>query len=173
MELMPQLENTFVDVRILVDSAREDSERRNYTTYPDHIYEFNRLLSAVEQAGLETDLEPIRPVPSNQLAAFGSVGMGTNDEIAKLSEIVNKSSRLLARVVAYQEARRTELGESVFARQRLQEPSKKPAAFMSYAHRDDNDGRLTKLRERLAYEVSVRTGEDFEIFQDRRDIQWG
>jgi len=44
---------------------------------------------------------------------------------------------------------------------------------MSYAHRDDNDGRLTKLRERLAYEVSVRTGEDFEIFQDRRDIQWG
>jgi cobaltochelatase CobT len=50
---------------------------------------------------------------------------------------------------------------------------KEPAAFMSYAHRDNKDGRLTKLREGLSHEVSVRTGEDFEIFQDRRHILWG
>lgn len=171
---MAQLENILVDVRILADAARKDSERRNYTTYPDYIQEFNRLLSAVEQAGLETNLEPIRPVPSDQLAAFGSVGMGTNAEIAKIREVANKSSRLLARVVPYQEARQAEVGKySISVTQQLQAASKKPAALMSYAHRDDDDGRLTKLRERLAHEVSVRTGADFKIFQDRPDIQWG
>jgi cobaltochelatase CobT len=50
---------------------------------------------------------------------------------------------------------------------------KKPAAFMSYAHRDDRSGRLSKLRERLSEEVGVQTGEDFEIFQDRDAILWG
>src|SRR5215210_599924 len=50
---------------------------------------------------------------------------------------------------------------------------KKPVAFMSYAHRDNKDGRLSQLRERLSNEVSVRRGEDFEIFQDRDDIRWG
>jgi len=37
---------------------------------------------------------------------------------------------------------------------------------MSYAHRDNWDGRLTRLRERLSREVSILRGEDFEIFQD-------
>jgi hypothetical protein len=49
----------------------------------------------------------------------------------------------------------------------------KPKAFFSYAHRDDQNGRLTKLRERLSTEVSVQTGEEFEIFQDRLSILWG
>ncbi len=48
------------------------------------------------------------------------------------------------------------------------------AAFMSYARFDDqhDDGQLTELRERLAAEIRVQTGEEFEIFQDR-DIAWG
>lgn len=50
---------------------------------------------------------------------------------------------------------------------------KKPVAFMSYAHRDDRDEYLTHLRQRLSGEVSVQTGEDFEIFQDRDGISWG
>jgi hypothetical protein len=50
---------------------------------------------------------------------------------------------------------------------------KKPVAFMSYAHRDDRSGRLTELREHLSEEVSVQTGEDFEVFQDRDAILWG
>ncbi len=49
----------------------------------------------------------------------------------------------------------------------------KPIAFFSYAHRDDQNGRLSKLREHLSAEVSVQTGADFEIFQDRLDIRWG
>lgn len=50
---------------------------------------------------------------------------------------------------------------------------KKPVAFISYAHRDDWDKRLTRLRKSLNQQVSVRTGEDFDIFQDRDDILWG
>jgi F-box protein 11 len=50
---------------------------------------------------------------------------------------------------------------------------RKPAAFMSYVHSDDKYGHLTKFRERLSDEVRVQTGEEFPIFQDRKDIQWG
>ena len=49
----------------------------------------------------------------------------------------------------------------------------KPAAFMSYVHSDDNRGRLTEFRERLGDEVRVQIGEEFLIFQDRKDILWG
>lgn len=49
----------------------------------------------------------------------------------------------------------------------------KPIAFMSYAHINDLDGRLTRLREFLSYEVEQLTGEKFHIFQDRSDLQWG
>lgn len=49
----------------------------------------------------------------------------------------------------------------------------KPAAFMSYVHSDDKYGRLTEFRERLSDEVRVQIGEEFLIFQDRKDIQWG
>ena len=49
----------------------------------------------------------------------------------------------------------------------------KPAAFMSYARLDDKYGRLTEFRERLSDEVGACIGEDFLIFQDREDIQWG
>ena len=46
---------------------------------------------------------------------------------------------------------------------------------MSYAHRDDDyhDGAITKFREQLSRAISVAIGEDFSIFQDRKDIAWG
>jgi F-box protein 11 len=46
---------------------------------------------------------------------------------------------------------------------------------MSYVRFDDKheDGRLTDFRDRLSGEVRMQTGEDFPIFQDRNDIQWG
>jgi len=46
---------------------------------------------------------------------------------------------------------------------------------MSYVRSDDDhdDGRITKLRERLAGEVRMQTGKSFPIFQDRNDILWG
>lgn len=51
----------------------------------------------------------------------------------------------------------------------------RPAAFMSYAHFDDDhdNGQLTRLRERLSGEVRMQTGDEFPIFQDRNDIEWG
>lgn len=51
----------------------------------------------------------------------------------------------------------------------------RPAAFMSYAHFNDehDDGLVSEFRRRLAAEVRVQTGEDFVIFQDRNDIAWG
>jgi parallel beta-helix repeat protein len=51
----------------------------------------------------------------------------------------------------------------------------RPAAFMSYAHFNDehDDGLVSEFRSRLAAEVRVQTGEDFAIFQDRNDIAWG
>jgi hypothetical protein len=49
----------------------------------------------------------------------------------------------------------------------------KPAAFMSYAHVDNEYGQLTEFRERLSNEVQVQTGKEFPIFQDRDDILLG
>lgn len=50
-----------------------------------------------------------------------------------------------------------------------------PAAFMSYARDDDQSarGQLTKLCKDLSDEVETQTGRPFEIFQDRKSIQWG
>jgi F-box protein 11 len=47
------------------------------------------------------------------------------------------------------------------------------AGFMSYAHIDDADKRLTELCRYLAQEVQRQTGEEFKIFQDRADIGVG
>ncbi len=49
----------------------------------------------------------------------------------------------------------------------------KPAAFLSYDHLDDRYGHISQFRERLADEVCIQTGEEFLIFQDRSDLQWG
>jgi hypothetical protein len=50
-----------------------------------------------------------------------------------------------------------------------------PAAFMSYVHSDDehDHGRITELCRYLSAEVRMQTGEEFFIFQDRKDIRWG
>ncbi len=48
-------------------------------------------------------------------------------------------------------------------------------AFLSYAHRDDtyHGGAITRLREELSSAIAVAIGDDFSIFQDRKDIAWG
>lgn len=53
--------------------------------------------------------------------------------------------------------------------------NKYPIGFMSYSRfNDEHDhGRLTGFRKRLSGEVEVHTGERFDIFQDRNDIEWG
>lgn len=50
-----------------------------------------------------------------------------------------------------------------------------PGAFFSYARFDDSrdNGRVSDLGDRLAREVRAQTGELFEIWQDRKSIQWG
>lgn len=50
-----------------------------------------------------------------------------------------------------------------------------PAAFLSYVQRVDkhDGGGISQFRDLLSAEVSVTTGEDFHIFQDRKDILWG
>ncbi|MGQ0569694.1 MAG: toll/interleukin-1 receptor domain-containing protein [Armatimonadota bacterium] len=50
---------------------------------------------------------------------------------------------------------------------------RQPAAFMSYVRADDKYGHLTEFLERLSEEVRAQTGEEFPVFQDRNDIQWG
>jgi hypothetical protein len=52
---------------------------------------------------------------------------------------------------------------------------RQPIAFMSYTINDDkhDSGNLTRFRERLSGEVQIQTGEEFVIFQDRKDILWG
>ena len=52
---------------------------------------------------------------------------------------------------------------------------KNPAAFISYARRDDAayGGRITGLRQRLQRMVAAAIGRDFEIFQDCEGIAWG
>jgi formylglycine-generating enzyme required for sulfatase activity len=52
---------------------------------------------------------------------------------------------------------------------------KNPAAFISYARRDDAayGRRITGLRQRLQRMVAAAIGRDFEIFQDCEGIAWG
>ena len=52
---------------------------------------------------------------------------------------------------------------------------KQPLAFLTYVRSEDKheEGRITEFRKRLSNEVQTQTGEDFPIFQDRKDIQWG
>jgi parallel beta-helix repeat protein len=52
---------------------------------------------------------------------------------------------------------------------------RRPLAFLSYAHFADNfdDGYLTQFCLRLSGEVCLQRGDDFPIFQDRKDISWG
>ena len=50
-----------------------------------------------------------------------------------------------------------------------------PAAFLSYVRFNDqhDDGWVSQFCERLSAEVRVQLGEEFPIFQDRKDIVWG
>ncbi len=50
---------------------------------------------------------------------------------------------------------------------------KVPVAFMSYAHHDDGQGRLSRFRERLEGELRSQTGLDLEIFKDSEAINIG
>ena len=52
---------------------------------------------------------------------------------------------------------------------------KNPAAFISYARRDNSayGRRITGLREKLQGMVASAIGGDFEIFQDSEGIPWG
>lgn len=47
--------------------------------------------------------------------------------------------------------------------------------FLSYAHRDDelSHGAITMLRERIQEEYTILTGDEANIFQDTKDIEWG
>src|SRR5438552_18207882 len=47
--------------------------------------------------------------------------------------------------------------------------------FFSYVRADDKNegGRLTKICNKLNDEVGMLSGEEFHIFQDRKDILWG
>jgi hypothetical protein len=50
-----------------------------------------------------------------------------------------------------------------------------PAAFLTYARFNDqqDDNRITYLREKLAAEIRTVSAVPFEIFQDRQDIRVG
>ena len=51
--------------------------------------------------------------------------------------------------------------------------SKVSVAFMSYAHHDDGERRLTKFRDRLAGELRSQSGVEMEIFMDSDAIKLG
>ena len=50
----------------------------------------------------------------------------------------------------------------------------KPVAFLSFVNSDfqHEEGRIAQFRERLADEVSMHTGKNLSIFQDRDDALW-
>jgi len=52
---------------------------------------------------------------------------------------------------------------------------RRPMAFLSYAHFADSfdNGYLSKFSLRLSGEVCLQLGDEFPIFQDRKDISWG
>lgn len=97
---MIDLNSLLIDIRTLFNSARDDYEIKQWNTYPNFIEEFNRILRVCKEKGIDIDLEPIEQVPEGQLAMFGSVGLGTSAEQAKLREIVDKARRFHVRLEA-------------------------------------------------------------------------
>lgn len=55
----------------------------------------------------------------------------------------------------------------------MERKDRKPGAFMSYAHADDDDGRLSEFRKKLSAQTRKVIGVEFPIFQDCEDIKWG
>ncbi len=52
-------------------------------------------------------------------------------------------------------------------------PNAGPAAFLSYAHDDDELGEISRFRARLEFEIKRHLGRPFPIFFDRKDLGWG
>jgi hypothetical protein len=94
------LNSLFIDVKTLLASSSEDYKNKQWNTYPNFLEEFNRILRVCKEKGTDIDLEPIEQVPEGHRAMFGSAGLGTSAEQAKLREIVDKARRLHARLEA-------------------------------------------------------------------------
>ena len=87
-------ESLIIDLRELVTAAEQDWENESFVAYADHIKEFNRLLSKIQEFGLASDMLPVADVPYGQRAF---VGFSTPQQ-AKLREVQLASRRLLMRV---------------------------------------------------------------------------
>lgn len=72
----------------------------------------------------------------------------------------------------------TMMGEMKYQdlKEAMKEPKQlAPAAFLSYAHFDDehSKGTLTEFGKHLSAEMRAQTGEQFVIFQDKEHVEWG
>lgn len=113
------LHNVLIDLETLSRAAKEDFDAEHWATYSDYISEFNRLLNAVQKADLGLDIDPVQIVPEEKLAYGYGAGVGTPAERAKLRELVNKSSRLLARITSSQSSSSQQNSDPVLSVERV------------------------------------------------------
>lgn len=92
---MPKIESIRSDLHVLSEQANEDVKEKHWASYITHVPEFNRLLEACKQAGVDVEgLGSIETVPG---ARRGGPGPGSTDEQAKVSEVARKANQLYKR----------------------------------------------------------------------------
>jgi len=92
---MPNIKTVQADLRVLVKHSKEDAAQNRWASYITHIPEFNRLLEACQQLGIDVEgIEPIEDVPKE---SRGVTGPGSAEERAKVSEVARKSEQLYGR----------------------------------------------------------------------------
>lgn len=90
------IQNLISDVELLEKTAKEDFSKKFWNSYPDHLKEYNFLLSQAHSLGHCADLEPLSDVAPGDKGAYGMIG--SHQEQAKLRQIGTEASKLLGRL---------------------------------------------------------------------------
>ena len=91
------IHNLISDVELLEKTAKEDFSKKFWSSYPDHLREYNSLLSRARSLGHCADLQPLSDVEPGKK---GAGVIGSQHEQAKLRQIGTEASKLLGRLRA-------------------------------------------------------------------------
>ncbi len=124
-------------------------------------------LKAIE--GINECSEYLREIKALNASAAELYNVGKFSEaIEKWKQVLNKDPKDETAIKGKEKAEK-----EIYKHIKLSK--REPAAFISYVHLDNiyENGRLTKFGKRLSNAVRFLGEEQFQIFQDHKDIQWG
>lgn len=93
-----RVDTLVAELEILADTSQIDFDRKFWDNYKNYITDYNRLVDAFHEAGINTGSDHIEEVPDGLRSEWGT---GTSEEQAKLREIAHRSKILLLRTRPY------------------------------------------------------------------------